>query len=171
MYNLPMEKGDEVIRADGKRRLDFSPRELADYGWYCCKDTALAGMLWQKLSQQFPKSELLLASTVTKMWAEPRLVLDGPLLAAMHTEMAERKAALLGSVADLLGVGATMSHEERMFHTQKLLRSDAKFAEILTHFGVDVPMKRSPKKRDAEGKAMQVYAFAKTDAAMTELQE
>jgi hypothetical protein len=64
-----------------------------------------------------------------------------------------------------------MSHEERMFHTQKLLRSDAKFAEILTHFGVDVPMKRSPKKRDAEGKAMQVYAFAKTDAAMTELQE
>lgn len=171
MYNLPMEKGDEVIRADGKRRLDFSPRELADYGWYCCKDTALASMLWQKLSPQFPKSELLLASTVTKMWAEPRLVLDGPLLSAMHTEMAERKAALLGSVADLLGVGATMSHEERMFHTQKLLRSDAKFAEILTHFGVDVPTKRSPKKRDAEGKAMQVYAFAKTDEGMTNLQE
>lgn len=164
-------KGNEVIMAKNKRRADFSPAELAAYGRYCDDDTELAGALWQVLSPKFPKSELFLASTVTKMWAEARLDLDGPLLAAMHVEMAERKAELLGSVADLLGVGKTMTHEERMFHTQKLLRSDAKFAEILTHFGVEVPMKRSPKKRDELGRAMMVYAFAKTDEGMTNLQE
>lgn len=164
-------KGDEVVRADGKRRLDFTPAELAAYGRYCNDDTELAGALWRVLAPQFPKSELFLASTVTKMWAEPRLVLDGPLLEAMGIELAERKAALLGQVADMLGVGTTMDQAERMFHTQKLLRSDAKFAELLQQYDVDIPMKRSPKKRDAEGKAMEVYAFAKTDEGMTNLLE
>lgn len=164
-------KGDEVVRADGKRRLDFTPTELAAYGRYCNDDTELAGALWQVLSPKFPKSELLLASTVTKMWAEPRLVLDGPLLEAMSAELAQRKSELLGHVADMLGVGKTMTESERMFHTQKLLRSDAKFAELLKSYDVDIPMKRSPKKRDAEGKAMEVYAFAKTDEGMTNLLE
>lgn len=171
MYGLPMDKGDEVIHAKNKRRLDFTPHELAAYGHYCDKDVLLCGMIWQKLSSQFPKSELFLASTVTKMWAEPRLVLDEPLLKAMGIEMAERKAEILGKVADILGVGTTMSVDERMYHTQKLLRSDAKFAELLTRYDVEIPMKRSPKKRDAEGKAMLVYAFAKTDAPMVELAE
>lgn len=171
MYWLPMDKGDEVIHAKNKRRLDFTPRELAAYGHYCDKDVLLCGMIWQKLSSQFPKSELFLASTVTKMWAEPRLVLDEPLLKAMGIEMAERKAEILGKVADILGVGTTMSVDERMYHTQKLLRSDAKFAELLTRYDVEIPMKRSPKKRDAEGKAMLVYAFAKTDESMTALTE
>ena len=171
MYGLPMDKGDEVIHAKNKRRLDFTPRELAAYGHYCDKDVLLCGMLWQKLSPQFPKSELFLASTVTKMWAEPRLTLDEPLLKAMGIEMAERKAEILGKVADILGVGTAMSVDERMYHTQKLLRSDAKFAELLTRYDVEIPMKRSPKKRDAEGKAMLVYAFAKTDESMTALTE
>ena len=164
-------KGDEVIRADGKRRLDFTPAELAAYGRYCNDDTELAGALWQVLSPKFPKSELFLASTVTKMWAEPRLVLDEPLLAAMSAELATRRKELLSKVADLMGVGTTMTHDERMIHTQKLLRSDAKFAELLTRFEVDVPMKRSPKKRDADGRAVEVYAFAKTDEGMTNLLE
>src|SRR3990167_6079074 len=127
----PLFNGNEVVKADGKRRLDFTPQELADYGVYCCDDTELAGALWQVLSTKVPKSELFLASTVTKMWAQPRLVLDGPLLAAMKIEI----------------------------------------AELLQSYDVDVPMKRSPKKRDAEGKAMLVYAFAKTDEGMTNLAE
>ena len=164
-------KGDEVVRADGKRRLDFTPDELAAYGRYCNDDVSLCNALWQVLYPKFPKSELFLASTVTKMWAEPRLILDEPLLKAMGIEMAERKAEILGKVADILGVGTAMSVDERMYHTQKLLRSDAKFAELLTRYDVEIPMKRSPKKRDAEGKAMLVYAFAKTDEGMTALTE
>lgn len=164
-------KGDEVIHAKNKRRCDFTPSELAAYGRYCNDDVELCGALWRVLSPKFPQSELLLASTVTKMWAEARLVLDGPLLQAMGIEMAERKAEMLTKVAGILGVGTTIPHAERMDHTQKLLRSDAKFADILRQFDVDVPMKRSPKKRDAEGRALEVYAFAKTDAAMTELLE
>ena len=171
LLGRPLYKGDAVIRADGKRRLDFSPADLAGYGDYCNDDTLLCNALWRVLSGKFPKSELFLASTVTKMWAEPRLVLDAPLLDAMGVELAQRKAKLLSDVADMLGVGKTMTEAERMFHTQKLLRSDQKFAALLTDLNVDIPMKLSPKKRDADGRAMSVYAFAKTDEGMTNLLE
>lgn len=171
LHGAPLFKGDEVVKADGKRRCDFTPAELAAYGRYCCDDTYLTGYLWRVLSSKLPKSELFIAHLVTKMWAEPRLLLDTELLAAMKVELAERKADLLNKVADLMGVGSTMSAEERLYHTQKLLRSDAKFAELLTQYEVDIPTKLSPKRRDAEGKAMRVYAFSKTDEGMTHLLE
>lgn len=171
MYALPLDKGDEVVHAKGKRLADFTPWQLDAYGKYCIKDVQLCGMLWQKLSVLFPMSELKLASLVTKMWAEPRLVLDTPLLDAMRTELLERKAALLADVADMLGINRQLPEVERLAATQKVLRSDAKFASLLKHLNVDIPMKPSPKKRDAEGKALQVYAFAKTDEGMTNLAE
>lgn len=171
MYNLPMDKGDEVVHAKGKRLADFTPWQLNAYGNYCIKDVVLCGMLWQKLSPQFPMSELKLASLVTKMWAEPRLVLDTPLLDAMRTELLERKAALLGNVADMLNIDRNMTEVDRLAATQKVLRSDAKFADLLRQLNVDIPMKNSPKKRDAEGRALRVYAFAKTDEGMTDLAE
>lgn len=171
LHGGPLFKGDEVVKADGKRRLDFTAAELAAYGRYCCDDTYLTGYLWRVLSAKLPKSELFIAHLVTKMWAEPRLVLDTELLAAMKVELAERKRELLTRVADTMGVGATMAEDERLYHTQKLLRSDAKFAELLTQFDVEIPTKLSPKRRDAEGKAMRVYAFSKTDEGMTNLLE
>ncbi|MNQ61505.1 DNA polymerase I [compost metagenome] len=171
LLGRPLEKGDEVVRADGKRRCDFTDYELAKYGQYCIDDTDLADAVWRVLSPKFPKSELFLASTVTKMWAEPRIQLDTDLLAAMKVELAERKAELLTKVADLMGVGATMAPDERLLHTQKLLRSDLKFAELLRAFDVEPPTKLSPKRRDANGRALEVYAFSKTDQAMTELLE
>lgn len=171
MYGLSVEKGDEVHSADGKWLKDFSPAELAAYGNYCCKDVILTGELWQKLSPQFPKIELFIASLVTKMWAEPRLALDHDLLSAMRNEMALRKRELMLGVADTLGIGRTMAEAERIFHVKKQLGSNAKFAELLTSYGVPIPMKRSPKQRDEEGRAKLVPAFAKTDDGMQALVE
>ena len=39
-YNLGV-KGEEVIAAKGKRRADFTPEDLAQYGRYCRNDVAL----------------------------------------------------------------------------------------------------------------------------------
>lgn len=167
----PLYKGDEVVRAAGKRRLDFTPQELAAYGQYACDDSDLAEALWHILSPQFPPSQIFLASTVTRMFAEPRILLDQDLLVAMRDDMAVRKADLLARVADLLGVGPTMTPEERAYHTQKMLGSNTKFAEVLHQFGVEPPMKPSPKQRDEDGRAKMVYAFAKTDEGMNELLE
>jgi len=171
MYNLPIDKGDEVIRAAGKRRLDFNPHELAAYGNYCVKDSIICGMLWDAMVTKFPKTELFIAHLATKMWAEARLALDVPLLRAMGIELAERKAATLSEVANILGVDPSAEHGVRMDMTQKLLRSNVKFADMLRYYGVAIPMKRSPKRRDAEGRALLVEAFAKTDEGMVALTE
>lgn len=167
----PLYKGDEVVRAAGKRRLDFTPQELHAYGQYAIADADLADALWHILAPQYPGSQIFLASTVTRMFAEPRIMLDRELLSAMRDDMAARKTQTLLAVADALQVGPSLSVEDRIYHTQKLLRSDLKFAEILRNFGVEPPMKPSPKQRDENGKAKMVYAFAKTDEGMTNLLE
>ena len=48
-------KGTEAINALGKRRLDFTPEELAAYGYYCINDTEMTYKLAMKLLEGFPK--------------------------------------------------------------------------------------------------------------------
>ena len=66
-------KGDEVLNALGKRRLDFTPEELARYGEYCKNDVALTYKLFQYLADGFPKMELRLIDLTIRMFSEPAL--------------------------------------------------------------------------------------------------
>lgn len=171
MHGLPA-KGNEVVMAKGKRREDFTPSELAAYGRYCCNDTDLTRDLYHILRKKLPASELQLAHLCTNMFADARLALDNTLLRTMQDDLAVRKSGLLGQVADMLGVAPDLPHDARMTETQRMLRSDATFAKILEEeFGIEPPRKPSPKKRDADGNPLMVYAFAKTDEAMTDLLE
>jgi DNA polymerase len=69
-------KGDEVIAAMGKGRMDFTPEELARYGNYCVNDTELTHKLFSVLMQGFPASELRLIDLTIRMFTEPVLTLD-----------------------------------------------------------------------------------------------
>jgi len=140
-------KGDEVINAKGKRRADFTPEELARYGQYCINDVELTWQLFNKLKRGFPVSELLAIDQTLRMYTEPVIELDVPLLEEHLAAVRERKAALMAEV--------NITIEDIM--------SNNKFAEVLTQLGVEPPMKTSV----TTGK--QTYAFAKTDKAMTDL--
>ncbi len=148
MYGL-REKGDEVVRAKGKRRLDFSPSELAAYGNYCIGDCEIAYDLYQIMKGELPAQEQRYISLFTKMFAEPKLELDANALKEYQDELVARKIALL------LRCGLT----------QQELRSDAVFADALIKAGVEPPRKISKR----TGK--EAYAFAKTDEAMVALLE
>jgi DNA polymerase len=143
------EKGTEVVNAMGKRRLDFSEEELARYGEYCKNDCDLT---WDLLNVYLPKvseTELQVINLTIKMFSEPVLELDLPLLEQHLEEVRERKAELLAACeAD-----------------PETLNSNPKFAELLRSLGVEPPMKISP----ATGK--ETYAFAKTDEELKELLE
>lgn len=148
MYGL-QEKGDEVIRAKGKRRLDFSPSELAAYGEYCKGDCDITYDLYNKMKHELPAQEQRYISLFTKMFAEPKLELDLHALKEYQDELVARKIALL----------------MRCGLTQQELRSDAVFADALIKAGVEPPRKISKR----TGK--EAYAFAKTDEAMVALLE
>jgi DNA polymerase I-like protein with 3'-5' exonuclease and polymerase domains len=142
-------KGDEVIAALGKRRADFTAEEIGRYGMYCINDVDLTRQLFDKLKRGFPASELLVIDQTLRMYTEPVIELDVPLLQQHLDEVRARKAALLGSVS--VGIDDIMSNP--------------KFAAVLQRLGAEPPTKTSP----TTGK--ETWAFAKTDKGMTDLLE
>ena len=149
-------KGDEVVAALGKRKKDFTETDLARYGEYCINDVDLTYALWNKMKVGFPVSELMVIDQTLRMYTEPVIELDVPLLEKHLEEVRTRKRTLLRD----LGNGP-MSEEE----VRNMLMSNDKFAEYLTLLGVEPPRKVSP----TTGK--ETWAFAKTDKGMTDLLE
>lgn len=142
-------KGEEVVHAKGKRRLDFSEAELSRYAEYCINDVELTLAIFKKMLRGFPKQELKLIDTTLRMFVEPVLELDLPLLEQHLEEVKGRKEALLQS-AEV---------------TRDVLLSNPKFAELLREQGVEPPMKVSP----TTGK--QTLALAKNDEAFKALSD
>lgn len=144
------EKGDEVVKALGKRRADFTPEELTAYSEYCINDVNLCYLLFQiMLEKGFPKPELRLIDMTLRMFTQPVFVLNLPLLEDHLEKLRTKKKKLLDAVA--------------LDRTQ--LMSNPQFAELLRACGVEPPMKTSP----ITGK--ETFAFAKTDEAFKALLE
>ena len=147
-YNLG-EKGTEVLDAKGKRRKDFTQAEIDAYGGYCINDVELTYRLFQKLLPHFKLPELKLIDITLKMFSDPVLILDTPLLEAHLEDVKNRKERLLAAV-----------NEDR-----ESLMSNQKFAELLIKCGVVPPTKISP----ATGR--ETLAMAKSDEGFKALLE
>jgi DNA polymerase len=142
-------KGDEVINALGKRRIDFTVEEMARYGVYCCNDTDLTYDLFQRIAVGFPPTELRLIDLTIRMFTEPVLELDKKALEGHLAKVQRMKSDLLG----------------KALITKDNLMSNPQLAETLRSLGVDPPMKVSP----TTGK--ETYAFAKNDEEFKALLE
>lgn len=142
-------KGNEVINAMGKHRLDFSTEELERYAEYCVNDVVLTYDLFQILVAKFPPKELKVIDLTLKMFTEPVLELDALMLEQHMRNVVDKKNKLL----------------EACETEKEMLMSNEKFAGLLRQLHVDPPMKTSP----TTGKL--TYAFAKSDEAFKELLE
>ena len=142
-------KGEEVIHALGKRRLDFMAEELGRYGAYCINDVELTYGLFNKMALQFPVSELRLVDLTIRMFTEPVLQIDQPKLVKHLAEVVEAKDKLLNK--------ALIDKDNLM--------SNPKLAETLESLGVIPPTKISP----TTGK--ETFAFAKSDEEFKALLE
>lgn len=141
------EKGDEVINALGKRRLDFTDAEMARYGEYCINDVELTQKLFAVLAPLTPMLELRLIDLTIRMFTEPTLVLDKGILAAHLDNVQAKKEELMA----------------KLNYDKSELMSNPKLAELLEFHGVSPPTKISPK----TGKV--AFAFAKSDEAFKAL--
>ena len=158
MYALG-EKGTEVINAQGKRRQDFTPADLAAYGNYCINDVNLTFKLFNVLlSDYFPQEELDLIDMTLRMYTQPVLCIDQDLLIGRLEEIKEEKMILLNGLKGIMQVG----DEEEV---RKRLASNPQFAAVLKELGVTPPTKISP----TTGK--ETYALAKNDEGFIALQE
>lgn len=142
-------KGTEVLAAKGKRRVDFTEEELARYGDYCINDVELTYTLFRQMMKKFPPKELRVIDLTLRMFIEPRLHLDVPLLESHLADVKERKESLLASS------GADKDD----------LMSNPKFAALLEGLGVRAPTKVSL----TTGK--ETLALAKNDEGFKALAE
>jgi len=150
MYSIG-EKGDEVIRAEGKKRLDFSDADLSAYGDYCINDVEITYSLFNILMtrRKFPKKELKVIDMTLRMFIDPVLELDVTRLETHLDNLQDQKEKLLEECG--------IAKEELM--------SNQKFAKALEQLGLTPPTKISLR----TGK--ETFAFAKSDEAFKELQE
>jgi DNA polymerase len=142
-------KGTEVIAAKGKRRKHFSEEELVRYAGYCINDVDLTYKLFGILKEGFGKKELKLIDLTLRMFTEPTLQLNLPLLEQHLVQVIDRKEKLIAEASA----------------DRETLLSNQKFAERLISLGVEPPMKVSP----TTGKP--TLALAKNDEGFKALAE
>lgn len=147
-YGVGM-KGEEVINAMGKRRVDFSEEQMDRYMAYCRNDVDLTWDIFNHMAPEFPQIELRLIDLTLRMFTEPALQLSMGVLCMHLAQVQDRKATLMDAIE--------IERDDLM--------SNPKFADALRLLGVEPPMKISP----TTGK--ETYAFAKSDEEFKALLE
>ena len=148
-FNLGTPKTVPYNEFRGKTLAEIDARLLQTIGDGCLHDLFLTHQLYELLVHQMPADELELIDETIRLYTEPVLVGDVPLLTDALTE-------------------AIIAREGKMHElglTDKVLKSDAKFATLLRGAGVEPPTKISA----TTGR--EAFAFAKTDLDFQSLQE
>ena len=136
---LPV-KGKAVEDAKGKTREDFTPAAWDAYKDYCKTDTVLLCALWHELvryaretmTPEQVSGELTYEDIILKCATNPRLKIDGELVAEELADVLSRQEQTLEEVRELLGCDTTAE-------VLAQLRSNDRFAAVLQAFGA-VPL-------------------------------
>ena len=145
-YNLPAKTIPyDLFKGKHWYELDAVTQRQVSEG--CLHDVNLTWQIFNLLAKEFPKSEYPLVDMTIRMFTEPMLVADLDLFGKLWLAERDRKQSLLTQ----LGV------------TAKQLGSADQFADLLRARGIE------PETKD--GKNGSIYAFAKTDQFMRDLED
>lgn len=140
----------------GRHWSELSPAVQTMVADGCVHDVELTWQLFRILGKDFPREEYEIVDTTVRMFTEGALRADIDMLAKIWEDENTAKAQRL---ADL---GLLASE----------LQSAEKFATLLRAEGIEPETKDSPSVVDeATGQPKQIYAFAKKDSFMEDLQE
>lgn len=139
MLDCPIKKGE--LKTKGRRQPD-----LQELKTYCAQDVLITHFLDAHLAPQMARTELQVIDHTIKLWLNPTLRVNKPLL---QNTLAEEKTA------QEIAIKATGLTKEQ-------IRSDAKFAQYLQSLGYEPPTKWSLKQNK------EVFAFAKSDTQWQE---
>lgn len=133
----------------GKRWHEFTAEEKKNLKLYAGDDIDDTWAIFRILSEYMPIDELRLIDETIRMYAQPIVLLDKPILENLLDKVIADKEDLLRKARADAGD----------------LSSDEKFAQLLMGVGIDPPMKWSEKQQK------EVYAFAKQDQNFKDLLE
>lgn len=157
----------EATNTKGKYLKDFTPDEIEAMKVYNVQDTELCYGVFKKLLPRTGNAEMKQIDATIRMLVEPKFVLDTKLLLRTLGDEKMRKHHALLDVTTMIGAyEAGMTDEAAAEAARTVLASSAKFSELLTRLGVEVPMKASPS--DPEKR---IPALAKTDQEFMDMQD
>lgn len=151
-------KGTAVENMKGVHAADMTPAQWKEYAEYCKHDSEICYRLYRVLMPLVSADEIFTANLTTKMWTNPVIDIDRPLLEAYYAKLEAERDELFANMAIRLGL---LSADE----LGKVLRSRTKFPKLLETMGVEVPMKWSEKQQK------NTPALAKTDQGFLALLE
>ena len=180
---------------DMKGLLILQPAVYKKGTLYCAQDVNLTLDIFKLMLPEFPADEIELIDLTVKMFTDPVLKVDLPLVEKeLVREIAHKEALLLSSLGKpkeiekmlktavatkpeltdmkAKGIIDPDARQILMYRAKKAIGSNEVFAQMLRDVGVEPPQKISPayfKHRDPAKKY--TYAFAKTDLAFTSLME
>lgn len=141
-------KGDEIVRALGKRLEDFAPAELQAYADYSVRDNENCRDIFDRLRPLFSDDELQLIDVILRMHILPQVRLNPDMLAQNLAQVRAEKAAAMQRVSQI---------------DKSVFSSNQKFAALLETYGIEVPKKIS------QTTGLETFALAKNDRAFKEL--
>lgn len=158
-------KSDRVEFTKGKQTL--TPSEMQRLASYSITDNDECARCFFEMTKTYPKPELDLIDLTLRMFLEPRLELDLPLLEQFNKEEIERKNQALQSVEWVWPY--ISSGQQSFFAPNKLeeiknvLMSDQQFEALLKKLEIKVPHKTSKKT------GQKTTAFSKADGGFKKM--
>jgi len=140
------------LKTDGLAEL--TPEQEKELASYCLHDVELCEEIYNRVSPGFPEAEYKVLDWTIRCFIEPKLVLDGALLADLNVKERERRANIFKEIG----------------LPKEVFASNVKFPALLAERGYEVPMKKSPKRKDADGNALMIPALSISDTGFIELQ-
>lgn len=162
-YGLGNKLPDVLQQTKGIR--DLPPDLLKKLMAYCKQDVNLMMQIWDIMWQEgFPEGELMLIDTTIRMYAEPVLKVNKPLVQEELDDVIAHNTKVVKAAASYLHLPRSLKPDERMELAKKTLNSDDKMAAALENLGAVVPYK-------VTAKGNKKPAFAKVDLEFHELQQ
>ena len=144
--NPDMRKGDELVNAKGI--VNLPPDIEEQIAGYCIQDVDLTHAIFEELWQDYPQQELELINLTTKMFVEPKLMVDKERL----TKYRDREITNAEQLIEASGID------------KKVLSSNQQFTEYLENeHNIIAPTKKSPTTGE------QIPALGKNDAGYKQL--
>jgi hypothetical protein len=97
-FGLGVKGKDALHTSKGKHRKDFTSLEWARLCEYACNDVDLEFGVFNKMMEGFPESELYVIDATVRMFSEPQLVLNEPMLREYLKEVQIQKTEFLQRV-------------------------------------------------------------------------
>lgn len=141
------------LATDGK--VVLTEAETKALGEYCIHDVELTQIIHMRLAKDFPKSQYVVMDQTIRMFVDPKLQLNVPLLEKCAIDEAIRRVNIFKEI------GIDKSE----------FASNVKFPELLRKEGYDVPMKESPRKKNENGDPIRIPALALGDPDFLEMLE